>query len=226
MTEASEDVARRFAEVEARLAAACAASGRDRAEVTLVAVSKRQPEARLAAALALGHRDFGENYPQELARKRTEHPEARWHFVGSLQRNKVKLVLEAALIHGVDREKLAETLDRQAAEAGLRVPALIQINQGGEETKAGVAPDQARSLLESMAQLEALEVRGLMTLPPPGEGRRYFAELRALRDALRSDTGLELPELSMGMSDDFEDAVAEGATIVRVGTALFGPRPA
>lgn len=219
------DVRQRFADVTDRIAAACKAAGRAADEVTLVAVSKRQPEPRLRAAIALGHRDFGENYPQELARKQADHPEARWHFVGHLQRNKAKLVVDAALIHGLDSDKLARALDRLAADGAEALPALIQVHLGGEATKAGVPPSEVRALLQATQPLEHVEVHGLMSLPPPGEGRRYFAELRELRDRLRAETGLELPHLSMGMSDDFEDAISEGATIVRIGTALFGARP-
>jgi hypothetical protein len=225
MVDAETDVRQRFSEVKDRLASACREAGRDPGAVALVAVSKRQPEARLAAAIALGHRDFGENYPQELARKQAEHPEARWHFVGRLQRNKAKLVADAALIHGLDSEKLARALDRQGAGVGRTLPVLIQVHQGGEASKAGVEPAEVGALLEATRALDHVEVQGLMTLPPPGEGRRHFAELRELRDRLRAETGLALPHLSMGMSDDFEDAIAEGATIVRIGTALFGPRP-
>ena len=223
--DAEADVRRRFAEVKDRLVAACRAAGREPEAVALVAVSKRQPEARLAAAIALGHCDFGENYPQELAHKQAEHPDVRWHFVGHLQRNKAKLVADAALIHGLDSDKLARALDRQGQGGDRKLPVLIQVHQGGEATKAGVEPAEVGALIDATRVLDHLEVQGLMTLPPPGEGRRHFAELRELRDRLRVQTGLPLPHLSMGMSDDFEDAIAEGATIVRIGTALFGPRP-
>lgn len=215
----------RFADVRDRIERAARSAGRDPNDITLVAVSKRQPPERLRAAIALGHRDFGENYPQELKRKRDEFPEARWHFVGHLQRNKAKLVVDAHLIHGLDSERLARTLDRQVAERGRRLPVLIQVHQGGEASKSGVEPDDLGPLVEAVRELPNLDLRGLMNLPPPGEGERHFAELRRLRDALRDRTGLELPHLSMGMSDDFEEAIAAGATIIRIGTALFGPRP-
>lgn len=225
MSDVARDVEGRFETVRDRIHRACRRAGRDPAEVLLVAVSKRQPPERLAAALALGHRDFGENYAQELHRKQAEHPEARWHFIGHLQRNKAKLVVDAALVHGVDSARLGRALDQQVESVGRVLPVLVQVHQGDEATKAGVPPDEVEPLLSSLRGLSHLEVQGLMTLPPPGEGPRHFAALAALRDRLRGSTGLELPHLSMGMSDDFEDAIQEGATIVRVGTALFGARP-
>lgn len=222
MTEVSE----RFAEVETRIVDACRRAGRARDEVRLVAISKRQPEERLEAAVALGHRDFGENYAQDFRAKQQARPELAWHFVGHLQRNKAKLVTEAALVHTLDSARLAETLDRLGRERARRIPVLVQIHQGGEATKSGIEADAASGLLASLVERTGLEVRGLMTLPPPGEGRRHFAALRELRDALAAETGLPLSDLSMGMSGDFEAAIAEGATIIRIGTALFGPRPA
>jgi len=215
----------RFERVQLRIADACRAAGRDPAEVTLVAVSKRQPRERLAEAVALGHGDFGENYARELQRKHEEFPDVRWHLVGHLQRNKTKLVQGVALIHSLDGERLARALDRRAAETERRFPVLVQVHQGDESTKTGVEPAAVAPLVEALRDLPGLDPKGLMSLPPPGEGRRYFAELRELRDAVRARTGVDLPDLSMGMSDDFEDAIAEGATIIRIGTALFGARP-
>lgn len=219
------DVAERFADVESRIAQACRAAGRAREEVRLVAISKRQPEERLVAAIEAGHAVFGENYPQELQRKAETHPEVRWHFVGHLQRNKVKMMERCDLIHAVDSERLGVALDAWFETRGRPVPCLVQVHQGGEATKSGVPPDQTEALLRRLLELPHIEVQGLMTLPPPGEGRRHFAALRELRDRLQATLGHPLPELSMGMSDDFADAIAEGATWIRIGTALFGPRP-
>ncbi len=220
------DVAERFSAVEQRIESACRRAGRTRDDVRLVAISKRQPPDRLRAAIELGHRDYGENHAQELDRRRADNPELRWHMVGHLQRNKVKLVLDCALIHTLDSVRLARSINAQAQARGIRVPVLVQVNQAEEATKSGLPVAELAPVFAELRELPQLEIRGLMNIPPPGEGRRYFSELRELRDRLRSDHGLELPELSMGMSGDFEDAIAEGATIVRVGTALFGPRPA
>ncbi|MEL6187228.1 MAG: YggS family pyridoxal phosphate-dependent enzyme [Myxococcota bacterium] len=219
------EIAERLAEVQGRIEAACRETGRSVSEVTLVAVSKRQPDAALLAAYAASHRDFGENYVQELVRKQGLLPDdARFHLIGHLQTNKAKEAVHAALIHTVDREKVARALDRKVESGPLRV--LIEVNLAGEAQKAGVAPEALSSLLYGLRDLPRLEVRGLMCIPPSGEGRRWFAELRRLAEEARTRTGWPLPELSMGMSADFEDAVREGATIVRVGTAIFGVRSA
>lgn len=226
MSQVAEDVRGRFEQVEAELQAACAASGRERGELTLLAVSKRQPQERLEAAIALGHRDFGENYPQEMHRKQQAHPELRWHMVGHLQRNKAKLMAEVHLFHGLDSLRLAKTLSKLGVETGRPIPALIQVNQGREEAKTGFLEEELPSLFEELPELkEGLSVQGFMTIPPPGDGPRHFERLRELRDDWCRRSGLALPELSMGMSNDFGEAIAAGATIVRVGTALFGERP-
>lgn len=215
-------VAERFAQVEDRIAEACRVAGRARSSVRLVAISKKQPDARLEAALALGHEDFGENYPQELDRKRRAHPGVRWHQVGHVQRNKAKLVADCELVHSLDSLKLARALD---AGEGAPTRALIQVNQAAEGSKTGLTVDALTGFFENAASLSGLRIQGLMTIPPPGEGARYFDALRELRDAMRVRTGLPLEELSMGMSDDFEAAIRAGATLIRVGSALFGPRP-
>jgi PLP dependent protein len=206
--------------VHARIAAACARAGRPPASVTLCAVSKSHPADAIRAAHGTGLRDFGENYVQEMVAKATELADLdiRWHFVGHVQRNKAKEVAaRAALVHGVDSTALAEALDRRA-EASL--PVLVQVNAGDETSKAGVAWDEVAALVEAIRGLPRLVCTGLMTIPPPGEDNRArFRELAALAGRL------ELPQLSMGMSDDFEVAIEEGATIVRIGTAIFGPRP-
>lgn len=206
-------LAERIAAVQARIARA--ASGRP---VTLVAVTKNHPPELVRAAAAAGLSTFGENYVQELAAKQaalTELP-ISWHFIGHLQRNKAKdIVNRVALIHGVDNLALGQALDRRA-----RAPqdVLVEVNIGAEATKSGVKPTELAPLLRDLAGLEKIRCRGLMAIPPPGDTRRHFKALAALA----REHGL--PELSMGMSDDFEAAIEEGATFVRVGTALFGTR--
>jgi len=186
--------------------------------VRLVAVSKSQPDALVIEAFQAGQKLFGENYVQELERHAALFPagSVEWHVIGHLQTNKAKRAGElASLVHSVDSTKLARALMDRAV--------LIEVNIGVEEAKAGVAPDAVEALITSIRSIN--EVRGLMCIPPPDdEPRRWFAALRELRDRLRSATGLPLNDLSMGMSGDFEDAILEGATWVRVGTALFGER--
>jgi len=213
--------------VKQRIAAAARRVGRDPAEVRLVAVSKTVPVERLREAVAAGHRLFGENYLQEaLPKIAALGGEVSWHFVGALQTRKAKGVVGVFdLIHSVDRPKLARALEKAAAQRGLIQKILIQVNLAGEATKSGVAPEEAEALLREIAQLPHLKVVGLMTMPPwfdePERVRPYFRALRELRDHLQK-LGLTdgpLPELSMGMTGDFEAAVEEGATLVRIGTA-------
>jgi hypothetical protein len=224
------DVAVNLAALHRRIDAACARAGRDRAGVILVAVSKRQPVTAIAEAATAGHRDFGENYAQELREKIAglDLADARWHFIGRLQRNKVKLVVgEVALIHAVDSARLLEAIDRAAGERGVVQAILVAVNVAGEQSKSGVDPGEARELVEAAAALEHVECRGLMTMPPwpeePEDSRGFFRELRELRDRL-STPAAPLPELSMGTTGDLEVALEEGATLIRVGTAVFGPR--
>jgi pyridoxal phosphate enzyme (YggS family) len=205
-------LAARVAEVQERVARA--AAGR---RVTLVAVSKTHPPELVRAAHAAGLRVFGENYVQEWAGKRDALADLdlAWHFVGHLQRNKAKDVAgKVALVHGVDGLPLAQALDRRAEQ-----DVLVEVNLGGEASKAGVAPEELPALLDGMRALPRVRCRGLMCIPPPGEDPRpHFRRLAALGKEHR------LEELSMGMSDDYEVAIEEGATIVRVGTAIFGER--
>jgi pyridoxal phosphate enzyme (YggS family) len=206
-------LAERIADVRGRIARA--AGGR---AVKLVAVTKTHPAETVRAAHAAGLDCFGENYVQELNAKRAALADLglEWHFIGHLQRNKAKdVVNRVALIHGVDSVALAEALARRATAPQ---DVLVEINVGGEASKAGVAPADLPAILAGLAPLELVRCLGLMAIPPPGAGRASFRLLATLA----RDHGL--PELSMGMSDDFEAAVEEGATIVRVGTALFGPR--
>ena len=204
------DVASGLLAVRERIAKA--ARGR---EVKLVAVSKLQPLSKLQEAVAAGHRVFGENYAQELREKADALPGAEWHFIGALQTNKVKLVAgKVALVHTCDRLSLARELAKRAP--GQRV--LLEVNIGREPQKAGVLPEDSAALL---AQCEGLRVEGLMCIPPASQDPRpHFRALRELGEKLR------VKELSMGMSADYEIAIEEGATLVRVGTAIFGARPA
>lgn len=223
-------IVERIAELEARIAGACARAGRARGEVTLIAVAKTQPDERVRAAYDAGLRDFGENYVQELERHvaalaALAEP-ASWHVIGHLQTNKAKKAAElATLVHTVDSPKLARALGQAAAARSSPLGVLIEVNLGGEASKSGSAPDAIEAVITEVRAHPRLEARGLMCIPPPDDApRRWFAALRGHAERLRVSTGLALPELSMGMSADFEDAILEGATFVRVGTAIFGER--
>jgi len=223
-------ITRNLEEVRGAIAAAAHRAGRDPGEVRLVAVSKTVDLERLRAAIAAGQDLFGENYLQEARDKIAAlGRRVSWHLVGHLQTNKAAgAVALFDLIHAVDRGKLARALDAAAARLGKVQDVLIQVNQGGEDTKSGVEPAAAGDLLQEVARLPHLRILGLMTMPPwfadPEAARPYFRALRELRERLRDVSGLPLPELSMGMSADFEVAVEEGASLVRVGTAIFGRR--
>ncbi len=214
--------------VQARIGAAAYKAGRDASSIRLVLASKTQPSEAIRAAYQAGARDFGENYVQEAIPKRADLAdltEIRWHLIGHLQTNKAKTAASAfSLIHSVDSVRLAEALAR--AQPSPRVHALVEVNLGGEASKTGVAPDGVAPILD--AARGKIEVDGLMTIPPPGPtaeaARPYFARLRELRDSLATQSGYALSELSMGMTDDFEVAIEEGATIVRIGRAIFGER--
>lgn len=226
-------IAENLAAVRRRIEAAARRVGRDPAEVRLVAVSKTVSVERLREAVAAGQLLFGENYLQEARPKIATLGEGvTWHFVGHLQSRKAKGVVELFdLIHSVDRLKLAQALEEAAARLGKIQDILIQVNLSGEESKSGASPEEVADLLAEVGKMPHLRVLGLMTMPPwfadPEQVRPYFRALRELRDRLRElrVAGTALPELSMGMSGDFEVAVEEGATLVRVGTAIFGERP-
>lgn len=226
-------IAENLARVRARIAAAARRVGRNPEAVGLVAVSKTVGLERLKEAAAAGQRRFGENYLQEARSKITAlGPEMEWHFIGHLQSNKARAAVELFhLIHSVDRLRLAEALDQAAARVGKVQDVLLQVNLAGEASKSGAAPAAAPKLLEAISRQPHLRVVGLMTMPPwlpdPEEVRPFFRALRVLRDRLAALGLVEstLPELSMGMTGDFEAAVEEGATLVRVGTAIFGARP-
>ncbi len=232
MKPASTAIRGRLDEVRDRIARAAARAGRDPGSVVLVGVVKTVPAEVIREALALGLADLGENRVQEaeVHIAAVGRGSARWHMVGHLQRNKAGRALELFdRVHGVDSAELAEALSRRAAAAGRRLPVLVEVNVSGEATKFGAAPETLVGLLERVADLPGLALEGLMTVGPAvaraEEARPGFARLRDLRDAAERTLGLRLRELSMGMSGDFEVAVEEGATLVRVGTALFGVRP-
>jgi hypothetical protein len=225
------DIAKNLEEVRARLSAAARRAGRDPGAVRLVAVSKTVPVELLRQALTAGQKIFGENYLQEAQRKVAAlGPGVSWHFVGHLQTNKAKgAVALFELIHSVDRLRLAQALNEAAAKIGKVQDILLQVNLAGEESKSGAAPAAVPGLIEQIRLLPHLRLQGLMTMPPffddPEAARPFFQALRELRDRLEQNGLGPLPELSMGMTGDFEVAVAEGATLVRIGTAIFGPRP-
>jgi pyridoxal phosphate enzyme (YggS family) len=228
-------IAENVARVRERIRQAALRVGRDPASVRLVAASKTVEVARVRAAIAAGVTILGENYLQEARQKRGQlGPEAvEWHLIGALQRNKVRYIFDLfSLMHSLDSFALAEEINRRAERQGRRMAALLEVNVGEEVTKSGWSPAVLMTELEKLATLPHLEIRGLMTIPPPTAdpeaARPFYQELRTLRDRLaqRGIVGMTFDELSMGMTADFEVAVEEGATLVRVGTAIFGPRPA
>lgn len=226
-------VAENIEAIRARIRAAAKRSGRDPQSVRLVAVSKRQSLAAIREAMACGQTVFGENYLQEAEEKVAAlGQEVVWHCIGHLQSNKARIAAEIFdCIETLDRLKLAKALETRLAELGKAMPVLVQVNVGGEAQKAGVAPKQAGQLCRELQQFPHLKLQGLMTMPPfvenPEESRPCFRQLRLLGEELAAQglLGLHGPvQLSMGMSGDFEVAIEEGATLVRVGTALFGGR--
>jgi pyridoxal phosphate enzyme (YggS family) len=225
-------ISRNLAAVNDRIRGAAEKAGRDPASVRLVAVSKTRPATDITAAFQAGQSLFGENYIQELVPKLAEiHEPVQWHVIGHLQSNKVKYIAgQVAMIHSVDRFSLAQEIDRQWGKLGKTCEVLIQVNISGEATKSGTTEEGAIQLVRECALLPNINVKGLMTLPPffdaPEAARPFFAELRRLAEAVAAERidGIEMMELSMGMSGDFEAAIQEGATLVRVGTAIFGAR--
>ncbi|MEW6264654.1 MAG: YggS family pyridoxal phosphate-dependent enzyme [Thermodesulfobacteriota bacterium] len=221
-----ETIKDRLAAVGERINQACRRAGRKPGEVRLVAVSKTVPLEVVRSGIEAGLTILGENYVQEAQEKiETLGRRTAWHLVGRLQTNKAKYAVKLFdLIHSVDNLKLAEEINKKAGALGRRQPILVQVNVSGEDTKAGVSPVEAPRLIERIVGLPHLEVRGLMTMPPffdqPERARPYFAGLREFKEKV----GPPLTELSMGMSGDFEVAIEEGATLVRIGTAIFGPR--
>jgi PLP dependent protein len=219
-------LAERLAAVRGRIANACRRAGREPGGVTLVAVTKTVSPEVAAVVLELGVRDLGESRPQELWKKAAAVAGARWHLCGHLQRNKIDRTIPlVSLVHSVDSERVLEALAAFGAKRGTPVPVLLEVNCSREAAKGGFSPEAVPALGDKLAALPGVEVRGLMTMAAysdnPKDARPAFAELRRIRDDLRVRTGLLLPELSMGMSGDFEVGVEEGATLVRVGTTLF-----
>jgi PLP dependent protein len=214
-----------------RIAAAAARSGRDAADVELIAVSKTLPAENVREAWEAGQTTFGESRVQEAAAKIPDLPGAiRWHFIGHLQKNKVRRALPLFdLFHSIDSIETAEAVDRVAAEEGLFPRVLLEVNVAGEASKFGFRLDALESVLDSLLALPRLQIEGFMTIAPyadePDASRPFFRALREQRDRLAASTGLPFGTLSMGMSGDFEVAIEEGATLVRVGSAIFGSRP-
>lgn len=226
-----ETIADRFALVREKIVQAAAKAGRSPGDIELVAVSKTHPPESIRAAVEeAGHTLFGESRLQEARAKQPLLPgRLRWHFIGHLQKNKIRAALpHFALFHGVDTLDLARQIQRIAEEEGLRPAVLIEVNVAGEASKFGFPADSLESQMEELVALDRLSIEGLMCIPPPGptpeHSRPYFVQLRELRDRLQTSARVGLPQLSMGMSNDYEVAVQEGATLVRVGTALFGER--
>ncbi len=226
------DIPANLREVKARLANAAERSGRNPDEVELVVVTKTWPAETVREVLEAGHGLFGENQLQEAAAKIPQLPSsARWHFIGHLQRNKARKVLELfEAVHSVHSLRLASALDRLACELGVEPRVYLQVNAAEEASKGGFGEAELREAIGELSRLKHLRVAGLMSIPPvvesPEAARTSFRTLRRLRDELQECSGEALPGLSMGMSHDFEVAVEEGATIVRVGSAVFGPRVA
>jgi pyridoxal phosphate enzyme (YggS family) len=223
-------VAENLERVREQIAAAAAKAGLPVNEIELVAITKTHPAERIREAVEAGHTLFGESRVQEARAKIPELPSnLRWHFVGHLQKNKIRHALSLfELFHGVDSLALAQEMNRIAAEEGMHPRVLLEINVAGEGSKFGFKPDTIRAEMEPLLALPRLSIEGLMCIPPlteePEASRKYFAQLRELRDSLEKEFDLKLPRLSMGMTQDFWVAVEEGATQVRVGTAIFGER--
>ena len=219
-------------QVRKNIEEACRAVNRDPGEVTLISVSKTKPVSMLQEAYDAGSRDFGENKVQEIMDKYPQLPsDIRWHMIGHLQRNKVKYIVDkVALIHSVDSLRLAETIENEAAKHNVTVPILIEVNVAQEESKFGLKTEEVLSLVESVAALPHINIKGLMTIAPyvedPEENRGIFRQLKKLRVdiAAKNINNVNMSVLSMGMTGDYQVAVQEGATMVRVGTGIFGER--
>jgi PLP dependent protein len=225
------DLTERLASVRTSIAQAAARAGRASDDIELVAVSKAHPPENIMEAIEAGQMLFGESRVQEAKAKIRLLPgRARWHFIGHLQKNKIRhaLSLNFELLHGVDSLQTAQDINRIASEAGALPHVLFEVNLAAESTKFGFLPETLRAQMEELFSLDRLAIDGLMCLPPPvvkaEDARRYFVALRELRDRLEAEFRAPLPQLSMGMSGDYAVAIEEGATLVRVGTAIFGER--
>ncbi|MDD7643377.1 MAG: YggS family pyridoxal phosphate-dependent enzyme [bacterium] len=218
--------------VEKKISEACVRAGRDRSEVTLIAVSKTKPVEMLQEVYNAGARDFGENKVQEICEKYDQLPsDIKWHMIGHLQRNKVKQVIDkAALIHSVDSYRLAQEISVQAQKKGITIPILVEVNIAGEESKFGISAEDTIQLVEEISVLPNLKIRGLMTIAPfvqdAEENRLYFRQIKQLSVDIKNKNidNVSMDILSMGMTGDYEVAIEEGATMVRVGTGIFGAR--
>ncbi len=226
------DIAENIAQIRDRIDAACSRSGRNKESVHLIAVSKVKPAELVDAAFEAGQKLFGENYVQEFSDKVTQVKKpVTWHFIGALQSNKVKYIKgKVAMIHSVDRLSLATEINKQWSKLDASIDILIQINIGNEESKSGCRPADLEELIRETAKLPYINIKGLMCLPPHDDDpecvRPYFTQMKQLSEQIAqlNIPGVTMDELSMGMSGDFEVAVEEGATLVRVGTAIFGAR--
>jgi pyridoxal phosphate enzyme (YggS family) len=226
------DIAANYAHVREQVAMIAQRCGRRPEDITIVCAAKTKGPEAVRAAIVAGATDIGENYVQEAREKIAQVPEpARWHLIGHLQRNKAKEAVRLfTLIHSLDNVALAQELNRQGEKQGKIVRTLIEVNLGGETTKSGIAPGQVENLLAVMSALPAVRVEGFMTIPPPGPdaevSRPYFCTLTRLREQFSQfrTANIDLRELSMGMTDDYHVAIEEGATIVRIGRAIFGER--
>ena len=226
------DIAANYARVRDQVATAAQRCGRRPEDITIVCAAKTKGPEAVRTALAAGATDIGENYVQEAREKIAFVPQpVRWHLIGHLQRNKAKEAIRLFhLIHSLDSIILAQELYRQVVKLGTTVRTLIEVNLGGEHTKSGIAPEQLEALLTAIRVLPAVHVEGFMTIPPPGPdaeaSRPYFRALARLREqyARHQSSNIELRELSMGMTDDYQVAIEEGATIIRIGRAIFGER--
>jgi pyridoxal phosphate enzyme (YggS family) len=218
--------------VEQNIKEACVRSGRERSAVKLIAVSKTKPVSLLQEAYDCGCRDFGENHVQEIVEKYDKLPkDIRWHMIGHLQKNKVKYIIDkVCMIHSVDSYDLAREISKRALNAGIVMPILIEVNTGGEESKSGISPENTIDMIKRISILPGIEVHGLMTVPPiakiPEDNRTFFRMLYKLSVDINEQKidNIKRGELSMGMSGDYQTAIEENATFVRVGTAIFGAR--
>jgi PLP dependent protein len=224
-------IAENLERVREQISQAAVKAGRDVKDVELVAIAKTHPAEKVREAVEGGQTLFGESRVQEARAKITElSSNIRWHFVGHLQKNKVRQALPLfEMIHGVDSFALAQDINRIAEEEGLYPRVLLEVNVAGEGSKFGFAPDDLREQMEALLALPRLSIDGLMCIPPLAveseESRKFFVQVRELRDSLEKEFNMKLPQLSMGMTQDFPIGIQEGATLVRVGTAIFGERP-
>lgn len=220
----------RLQEVRARIENAAKNCGRDPKEITLIAVTKTYPVDAMNEAISLGVTDIGENKPQEVRDKFEHVKPVKWHLIGHLQTNKIKYVIDrCTMIHSVDSIKLMQEIEKSALSHDCHIDILIQVNISGEESKSGISPDELPSLLETAGELSRVHVKGLMTIAPKaefGDPSIHFKNMRTLFEETKQKTykNVEMKELSMGMSNDFELAIESGATMVRVGSSIFGPR--